>query len=357
MDFVRTWWLYLVLAGILLVLLIVDLTVTAGYQHETRMAVRRLTDLAQEARTQSAKLSALPTEGDIRQVRERIDALEQEGAKAVESWKASTAMMDQEHGVSPGDFSLHLYRKCNAMVQRTAVDVSRIHGLSEERIEEELESEDPEGAIIWISDPQQQQLADLTVDYRTLEQTTLPWKKYLISSAIHRVAGQTSVRVEVDRLVVDEEGQYLTNEENVPMTEPAEQVRTLDKLGKITIEAPTEASFGGSGEEAMGRYEVYDVSFEVIGHLRAIQQFNQALLSYEGMLFEPASRSDERFDESQVRPDSTRSVPEARRAQLGSVPTPPLLDLLPDHEPPIRSKLSYRVYHFQTFGAEQEQSD
>jgi hypothetical protein len=235
MTVLKDWWIWIALAAVLIVLVVVRFVVASSYIEDWEESTGRVVQLQDELETTARKPEALPTQGDIELAQQAQSRVEAETEKVIAMWEEASRAFDQMHDKTPeAEFVVYLHRQCQQMFDDLAREVARIRGTYEEG-----------SPLPQISNPQNNQLADLTRDYDTVRETILPWRHYLISKRLHEAAGRTRVGLANSFALADNDRD---DEEFVRRQE----VRTVERLNRIIFGEVKESTVYGPDLEEEG---------------------------------------------------------------------------------------------------------
>ncbi|GEM_PF-6306896 len=252
MDFVRKWWYWLVLAVVPLVLLGVHVFVTRDYANKAAAQESTYKELQQNL-TRAAKQvqeGEIPTKGDIAQEWGRIEKIREHQAEAMKLWERASSAMAPEtmHEFNPEyEFAPAVSRLCEETCRDLAIARARHEGV-----------DNPEENPIYVGDPEAHQLANLMVDYRTMEDTEPLWRRFQINRRIHKIVSEARVKVAEYKVRTrkkeapqpPQEGVLAQPAEEEMYYEPVEDWRMVERLGEVSIGEPAVALVALEAREA-----------------------------------------------------------------------------------------------------------
>ncbi|MHC4870465.1 MAG: hypothetical protein ACYTFY_01320 [Planctomycetota bacterium] len=358
MEFIKNWLVWIILGVIVLVCMIFRLVVISSYVAEEEESTKKLLSFQKTAEKKVSEIrrKKVPTRGDIKQAQEMLKDIENEWAQTAEKWKKASVWLDERHGKDPEqEYSVFLLNKCTEACDKLAL--SRVRHIRGREWKPE-----PDFKAANLCDRESHQLADLTKDFHSVEETMETWRRYLIAYKIHEVCARTKVDVTNANSLDSEKGTL-----EKPAFKVIPQVRTVEYLGKvefgdvITAEAAngeeeTTDSDGRRGhkqhnddeekpEENKSKvyHDTYPVSFEVVAHIKVIQQIMKNVLRSKklNLVFVPSKAEIIRFTDEETRPSEETAAEEDTAVNIGK-------DLNYINEPPVTARLSYNIYHFRS---------
>jgi hypothetical protein len=396
MDFVKRWWIWILLGILVVAQVAVYFLVTADYvaiADENRAKLESLQEDV-EAAVRRARAGRLPTRGDVAEAEEAVEEIMAERAQTAALWRSASQYLDERHGKDPRtEFNVFLHRSCRQMCFDLARDIAALRGLTGEALEraaqrdreDVLKNGEEMGRLYWVAAPADHQLADLTKSYETVAETMPVWRQFLISRKLHEVAGTVSAEVEVRLPEKDAEGNLLKDEAGLPVYAPGTAVRTVEAFEEIAFgekrvvnalaelmeedddEDDDRRRYGrygrdedGADEEAEerepGQYTVYPVTIELTAHQAVVLAYLRALQEAvrDGFFLVERSYTWERLNEEATQP-AEEGLPAA--GEPAPIPREVQSGLRVWHEPPVRATIEIDVYHFRDFttGAEADE--
>ncbi|MHC4884362.1 MAG: hypothetical protein ACYTGH_04680 [Planctomycetota bacterium] len=403
MAFVKNWWLWIAMGVVLLVLALIQLLVTSGYEEEAAKG----DDILKTRQKKIAKMVKdigsrnVATKGDLDAVETHLSAIRGKGKAAVTEWFKSSAAMNEPHGKDPKyEYNNFLFDDCEKNARDLTLELlpflikaePRLLGsaLAAETDDELLEKiakrvGDKKWTLCDLETAKKShQLADLEARFTTVDETLPTWNRYLILRRLQEVIKELRVTVKTKKLVdpkkTEGEGEEEAETSDASIFEDVKQVRVVERLGTVEWGEVRPASFisvekkdddssdddssdeGGEGDSdgntmrgevtpKVTYHDAHPVTFEVVGHVKVVQALMKALLEAGGegvensMLFVPKGMTLKRFTPEETRPKQG-SLAKDTTAEKKHRLVPIALGLEYTHEPPVQATLSYEVYHY-----------
>jgi len=364
MEFIKNWLIWIILGVIVLACMVFRLVIVSSYVTEEEESTKKLLSFQKgaEKKVREIRRKKVPTKGDIKQAQEMLKDIENEWAQTAEKWKKASVWLEEKHGQDPEqEYSVFLLNKCTDACDKLAL--SRVR-----HIRGKEWKPDADFKATNLCDRESHQLADLTKDFHSVEETMDTWKKYLIAYKIHEVCARTKVSIANANSLDSENG---TPEKPSFMVIP--QIRTVEYLGKVEFgDVVTAEAANGEEEESndsssrRGRdeeeddekpeenkskvyHDTYPVTFEVSAHIKVIQEIMKNMLRSKklNLVFVPVKTEIIRFTDEETRPAEESTAIEETIINVD-------MDLNYINEPPVTARLTYNIYHFRSLQEDKE---
>lgn len=341
MDFVKKWWIWLLLALIMVGVFIFDVFFISVKRDAVEQQGAAFKDAMRILQNTANNLSGIPTEKDIQTCQDHITEIRKEGFATVQEWnKASRALNENHDRTSPGSFAFFLNNLDRSLGQKLA------HQLGTTMLVGNTKVKVPK----WITTSDCYNLVSTSQTFQNMSEIDPYWRKYLIKKVLHEICADT--HVELMQTVADKDGK------------PIEQMltATLEQLSDLVIGDPVRAThhidgsrkdgtqpqsmFGADGSNEMVYYDSYPLSFKVVAHPKVLDAFMQNLLNAPkyGMLLAPKRITIKPYPLEQINkePVSRRNV------DLEVIPDTIFIDTscTYQHEPSVMAELEYTIFRF-----------
>jgi hypothetical protein len=402
MSFLKNWLIWIVMGVIVLVLAGLRLFLTSSYIEQEEKSVEELLTLQKTVQktVRDVRARRVPTKGDISQIATRLKEIQEEGEATAKMWENASRALDVEHNKDPEkEFAVFLLNECTKMCDKLAEDHAKLLGRYREGVTKYKD----------ICFRQNHQLADVDKEYKTLKDTIIPWRQYLISKKIHEIVGKTTT--EIENSYAAEMGASSEDEEDAkPEFHKEKQLRVVEYLGAIDFDEMKPSSFaevdeedqgsnkssygapefGGMPDEPSGRrgrrsrgrsrssrgsrsgasgddkdmpednvkryYDAYPVSIEVIAHTAVVQKLLKNFMRVGDMVFvttavemKPLTADKKSMSSGNYSMPMMGGTAGSSQVDMKDVALEIDAEVKYNREPPVWAKLSYEVYHFNAF--------
>lgn len=349
MDFLKKWWIWLLLAGIMLSMFLFDLFAISGYRKMAAAQGMTLKTQMDDLLQTSRNLTAVPTKKDIATCSDHIARIRQEGLSTVQEWNKASLALSKKHGrTQTNGFQFFL----------SDLDIKLGRDLANQLGTTEQDNDTPVFHPKWITSLSTYSLVSTDKNFSTMAEIEPYWKKYLIKKVLHTICGDTKVPISM-RVFVRGEG------DAAGTWQPKTVLATLDRLSDITIGDVVKATHNidgtrkdhkeptdGAVETDIVYYDSYAFSFKVVAHPRVLDAFMSNLLNAPkyGILLSPKKLTIKTYTLSETQEpggEAARS-PSSYYDSTDRIPETVVVDRTRsyDHEPPVEATLEYTIYHF-----------